>query len=217
MTRGRAGIDPRLRDVVFLVADGSMEQLLRGFFGRAGYHRTLGCGRFDVDPAQDVIVAARRDPEVYGLAHELLRPYLSSHARAVVMLDNDWKGSPGTEKIRADVGRRLAGLWDEYAVIVIDPELEAWIWQENPHVATALGCPPEFRGLLERAGHWPAGRAKPPNPKEALEYLRDRHQADRSKAVFRRLAARISVKGCIDPAFLQLRDTLRDWFPEDSL
>lgn len=25
------------------------------------------------------------------------------------------------------------------------------------------------------------------------------------------------VRGCIDPAFLQLRDTLRGWSPEDSL
>jgi hypothetical protein len=194
-----------------------MEQLLGGFFGRTGFHRTLGCGRFDVDPAQDVIVASRRDPEVYGLAHELLRPYLSSHARAVVMLDNAWDGSPGADAIRDEVTKRLAGPWAEHAVIVIDPELETWIWQDNPHVAAALGCPPEFRGLLERSGHWPAGLAKPPDPKAALVHLRDRHRADRSKAVFRRLAAKISVKGCVDPAFLQLRDTLRDWFPEDTL
>ncbi len=217
MTHGHVGVRPDQRDVVFLVADGAMEQMLQGFFGRPEFHRRLGCGRFDIDPVQDVIVASRRDPEVYGLADELLRPYLSSHARAVVMLDNAWHGSPGTEKIRKDVTERLGRLWHECAVIVIDPELEAWVWQENPHVATALGCPPEFRGLLERAGHWPAGRTKPPDPKAALQHLRDRHRADRSNAVFRRLAAHISVRGCIDPAFLQLRDTLRDWFQEDSL
>lgn len=205
------------RDVVFLVADGSMEQMLRGFFGRPNFHRSLGCGRFTVDPGQDLIVASRRDSEVFGQAHELLRPYLTSHARAIAMLDNAWDGSPGTDAIKEQVTKRLAESWDESAVIVIDPELEAWVWQDNPNVPTALGAPADSRRLLDAAGHWPNGQPKPQDPKETLEYLRARHGADRSKAVFRRVAERVSVRGCIDPAFLHLRDTLRDWFPEDSL
>lgn len=206
-----------MRDVVFLVADGSMEQLLRGFFSRPEAHRRLGCGRFAVDPAHDVIVASTRDPGVYRLADQLLRPYVSTHARAVVMLDNAWEGSPGVDKIRERIARGLRESWEQFAVVVVDPELEAWVWQENPHVATALGCPPNFRDILLRSGHWPADKPKPPDPKAALDLLRARHRADRSKAVFNRVAAKISVQNCTDTAFQQFRDTLRDWFPEETL
>jgi hypothetical protein len=202
-----------MRDVIFLVADGSMEQLLRGVLGRSAFERTLECGPF----TSDLIVASRRDPEVYRLAHELLRPYEATHQRAVVMLDAKWEGAPAAAKIRENIGRHLRPSWTQFAVVVLEPELEAWFWQDSPHVSAALGCPREFRTILASSGHWPSGAAKPVDPKAALEYLRVRHGADRSKAVFNRLAARISVKGCTDPAFLLLRDTLRDWFPEETL
>jgi len=206
-----------MRDVVFLVADGAMEQMLRGFFGRRVFHRSLGCGHFTFDPDFDVIVAPARDSDVYGRAHELLRPFESSHARAVAMLDAAWDGGPEPDQIHEHVTRRLSSSWPQSAVVVFAPELEAWIWQDNPNVAAALGCPLDFRQLLANSGHWPEGRSKPLDPKAALDHLRQRHRADRSNAVFRRLAARISVRDCADPAFLRLRDTLRDWFPEDSL
>ncbi|WP_328468768.1 hypothetical protein OHA21_52650 [Actinoplanes sp. NBC_00393] len=204
------------RDVVFLVADGSMEQMVRGFFGNSASHRRLGCGRFTVEPT-DIVVATRRDPEVYGLAHELLRPYVATHRHAVVMVDNEWDGSPGAKNIHDRISKNVSQEWDEYAVVVLDPELEAWLWQDNPNLAGALGCPPDFRHILTVGGHWPAGQDKPGDPKAALEHLRRRHRADPSKAVFHRVAGRVSVKNCIDPAFLQLRDTLRDWFPEETL
>jgi hypothetical protein len=203
-----------MRDAIFLVADGSMEQMVRGFFGRPAFHHTLGCAHFTFDPARDLIVAAGRDPQVHKLAHELLRPFQATHARAVVIIDAAWEGTPGAAQIREDIARHLRPSWAEFAVIVLEPELEAWFWQDNPHVAAALGGPADFRQMLACSGHWPLGAAKPADPKAALEHLRARHGADRSKAVFNRLAAQISVKGCTDPAFLQLRDTLRDWFPE---
>jgi hypothetical protein len=139
-----------------------MEQMLRGFFGRPQFSRALGCGPIEVDLTQDIIVAPNRDPQVYRLAHELLGPFRKSHAHAVVMLDNAWDGSPGGEAIRDGVGGRMQQSWGihDHKVIVLDPELEAWVWQESPHVATALGCPPEFRELLEVRGLWPCRQAE---------------------------------------------------------
>lgn len=210
-------VPPLIRDIIFLVADGSMEQMLSGFLCRPSFHRSLKCGPFIFDPARDLIVATRRDPEVYGLADELLRPFQATHTRAVVLLDNAWEGSPGATQIHDRLCRRLRGSWDQFAVIVLEPELGAWIWQDSNHIATALGCPIDFRQILAESGHWPFDQTKPTDPKKALDHLRDRYRADRSKAVFRRLASRISVKGCTDPVFQQLRDTLREWFPEETL
>lgn len=202
------------RDVVFLVADAAMEQMLRGFLGRQQAHRSLGCGPFEFSPARnvDLLVAPTKDPGVYSTARELLRPYERSHQRAVAMLDVAWEGSPGADAIRRHVGDELSDAWDQFAVIAIEPELEAWVWQDNPHVARALKCCPDFRTVLQRADLWPDGSPKPPDPKAALEFLRRRHRADPSNAAFCRLAEQISVKGCVDPAFVQLRDTLRAWF-----
>ncbi|HEX6075049.1 MAG TPA: hypothetical protein VFZ32_07270 [Micromonosporaceae bacterium] len=213
-----------MRDVIFLVADGSIGQMLLGFLGRPQFHRSLGCGPFDFEPS-DIIPHDRRDPGVYRDGPELLRIYQKTHARAVILLDNAWEGSPGPAKIHDDLTRRLRDTWDQFAVIVLDPELEAWVWQDNPQVATALGCPADFRETLARSGHWPRDKDKPPDPKAALDYLqrkyrdlrRDGYRVDRSPALFRRLASRISVQGCVDPAFLRLRDTLRGWFPGETL
>lgn len=200
------------RDVVFLVADGGMEQMLRGFFGRDHFHRSLRCGPFTFDPAKDVVVAPTKDPGVYGTARELLRPYEHSHERAVVMLDADWAGSPGATTIQAQIKAALADVWDEFAVIVIEPELEAWIWQDSPHLAEVLKCP-DFRALLERSGHWPADAPKPPDPKGALDHLRRRYKVKVFNADFGKIAARVSVRHCQDAAFRQLCDHLRTWFP----
>ncbi|WP_410820581.1 methylation-associated defense system protein MAD4 [Micromonospora sp. 050-3] len=214
-----------MRDVIFLVADGSMQQLLHGFLGRPEFHRSVGCQRFAFDPRDDVVVSPTKDPGVYRQGPEVLRRFRRSHDRAVIMLDNDWQGTPGPEKIYNDLNQRMRDTWAEFAVILIEPELEAWVWQDNPRVAQALNCPANFRQILADSGHWPRDRAKPARPKEALEHLRDRyrdlrrdgHKVDRSPALFKRLAAGISVRGCVDPAFLKLRDTLRDWFPEEEL
>jgi hypothetical protein len=206
---------PPKRDIIFLLADGGMEQVVRGFVGRQQFHRSLGCGRFSFDPREDIIVAPTKDPGVYGTAHEFLRAYERSHHRAVVMMDADWAGSPGAAAIREHVAQCLDGAWKEFAVIVLEPELEAWIMQDNPNLAQIFRCPADFRRILADAGYWPEGSIKPPRPKEALEYLRRRHRVRAFNADFGKLAARISAQQCQDPAFSLLRDHLRTWFPEE--
>jgi hypothetical protein len=172
-----------IRDVVFLVADDAMRQMLCGFLERPHCHRSLGCGTFAFDEREDLVVAAFRDPDVYGRARELLSPYQARHRYAVAMLDRAWEGSPGAEAIRAEVGGALNLAWaGRSAVIAIEPELEAWIWQDSPHVAVAFKCRADFRDVLRRSGHWPAEANKPPDPKAALEVLRRRqaqHQPSR--------------------------------------
>lgn len=127
--------------------------MLRGFFSRERFHHALGCGPFSVDPGRDIIVDPGRDPGVFLRAHELLRLYEGEYAHAVVMLDAAWEGSPGADAIREALTTRLKSRWDSFTVVVIDPELEAWIWQDSPHVAQTLNFPSDFRAILERSGH----------------------------------------------------------------
>ena len=150
---------------------------------------------------------------MYGKAHELLSRMCDSHERAVVIVDDDWDGSPRAVAIREHIGERMADVWKEFAVIVIEPELEAWLMNENEHLARIFRCPENYREILADADLWPTSRAKPPRPKEALEYLKRRHRARATNAEFGKLAEAMSVRQCQDPAFLQLRDQLRTWFP----
>lgn len=45
-----------------------------------------------------------------------------------------------------------------------------------------------------------------------MEYSREQ----RSSARYREIAGGASVRRCVDPAFLRLRDVLAAWFPRES-
>jgi hypothetical protein len=51
-------------------------------------------------------------------------------------------------------------------------------------------------------------------PEEALDHLPRRHKVPVFNADFGKLASAMSMTNCQDPAFNQLRDQLRGWFPE---
>lgn len=202
------------RDIVFLLADKGMELVITGFLGRPRFHRSLRCGEFAFNPRLDVIVSPTKDSGMPKFARGLLKSYERTHRRAVVIVDADWVGSPGAATLRERVEQAMSEGWKEFAVIVIEPELEAWMMSDNSHLATIFGCPGNYRELLAEAGWWPADRAKPPRPKEALGHLKQRYRARAGNAEFGKLAAVMSVRQCQDPAFIQLRDQLRTWFPE---
>jgi hypothetical protein len=201
------------RDIIFLVADNGMAQVVTGFLGRQHCHQSLGCAEFTFDAREDLIVSPWKDSGMLKQARGLLMSYVATHQRAVVIVDNDWRGTPGAPALRAGIEASLSDQWKELSVIVIEPELEAWIMNDNPHLAGIFRCPDNYRKLLADAGHWPEGLAKPPRPKEALEYLKMKNKGRPLKADFRKLAAVMSVRRCQDQAFNQLREQLTAWFP----
>lgn len=209
------------RPCVILVADSNMAAAFRGYFGRQQWHLSLQCAPFDFDGAVggDLIVAeGGNDPGVFNLGHELLRPFQPSHQRVLVVLDTEWDGSPGKAVIEEHITANLvASGWEAAAVkvIAIEPELENWLWQDNPHVAQALryNQPLPLRQLLERNGWWPQGSVKPPRPKEAAEWVLRQTRQPRSSSIYQQLAAEISIRGCTDPAFQAMRAQLHTWFP----
>jgi hypothetical protein len=211
-----------MRDCVFLVSDINMAAAFRGFLCRDRFHSSLGCGQFQFDPREDLLVdGAGNDSGVYTRAHELLRPYLQSHRHAVVGLDSEWAGSPGAERIITDISNKLlANGWNHhrFAVVVIEPELEAWIWQDSPHIASAFRYRSEqpLRHLLAGEGFWAATALKPERPKESMEFVLQRTRRPRSSAVYEEVTRRVSIKGCTDSAFQRLSANLRAWFPSES-
>lgn len=85
---------------------------------------------------------------------------------------------------------------------------------DNSNLHRVFRCPDNYRQILAVVGHSPESAAKPPDPKTAIGYLRRQHKARASNAEFGKLTAVMSVRQCQDPAFIQLRNQLRAWFPE---
>lgn len=198
-----------------------MEAAVGGLLDRNGAHRAIGCTRFEFDSRRDIKVAkGQSDPGVYTRADELMRPFAHEYTRAVVIVDEEWEGSPGAAAIETQLRGHLASAgWveDRALALVVSPEADVWLWSNSPHAAAALGWVSwdTLRSALEAEGYLAAESTKPARPKEAAEWAL-RHgptKKPRSSRIYREVSGRVSVNRCEDRAFARFIDQLRIWFP----
>ena len=206
------------KDCIFLLADKQMEYTFRGFLERDDFDQRLKTCPFTFEIITDF---KGNDPGVYAYGHELLRPFCRTHKHAVVSLDLDWRGAPSAVQIQSEIRKKLTiNGWreDNVEVIVIEPELEIWLW--TPTIAQVLQLDPELftslRKRIEDRGLWEPTALKPLRPKEAFEILCKNFGMPQSSALCSRITKTVSVGRCIDPAFRQLRETLKRWFPPNG-
>lgn len=166
-----------------------------------------------------MIVHPNRDPGCRLEGHELLRTLQRNYRFGLLMFDLEGSGAMGMGRsaIESDVEAKLAvsGWKDRSAAIVIDPELEIWIWADSPWVERVLGWErrsPELRAWLAQQGFVFTETGKPNDPKPALETALRVARKPRSSALYRELAERVSFDQCLDPSFLKLRTCLQQWF-----
>ena len=199
-----------------------MAQVLKSFLSRGYLEDRLSCRTFDFDFQQDIVVDVRNgntDGGIHRRAHELLRPYIRSHQNAVVMLDKKFGGQLPAAVVRGEIlGNLLHNGWSAECaeVVVIDPELEVWLWQRgNPHIGMAFryNSPISLEEFLATEGLWSSAAVKPTKPKEAASLLLRQYRAGSPMVVYSRIVEHISVRGCQDPAFGHLVSALRRWFP----
>ena len=155
------------------------------------------------------------DPGCRTRAAEFLRPLIRRYRYALVVFDHEGcssRDAPGEvqRELEGVLGRN--GWTGRSKAIVIAPELEAWVWAPSGKVAQALGWNRGFGSLrewLEEQGSWSARSSKPDDPKKALQQALRRNRKVSSSALFKALAASIAFDDCRDPAFNELRQTLR--------
>jgi len=200
-------------DLVWLVADKNMEATVGGLLTRG---KALGIR----DIVCEILVHPGHDPGCYHGAVEFLRGYRDRAGHGLVLLDRAWRGAPADtgEALEQGLGERLRRqLGDGWAeAVVIDPELEAWVFSDSPHVDAALGWAgrdPALRASLRARDLWPVGTPKPPDPKAAVERALRAVRKQRSSSIYRQLATSVSVERCTDRAFLRLKGLLQEWFP----
>lgn len=209
-----------MRELIILVADGTMAAVVRAFFGRP-FHYALECAPFDFDPATEIFNnPLEKDGGVHLRCHEILRPYLKTHRRALVIIDQQFGAERPADEVRGEMEQRLnANGWEgRAAAVVIHPELEVLLWQDNPHIERALRhTGPPLRQLLAEDGRWPLRAAKPHAPKEVIQELIRANCAGPPMVVYSQIARSVSTVGCVDPAFHCVRDLLRACFPLEGV
>ena len=201
------------KDLVVLVADKDMEQTVLGLLTRDPSLSMRPISR-------DVFVHPNRDGGCRTGAVAFLRPHITRYAHAIVLFDREGCGrEPATrEELEEELERDLAvnGWANRATVIVIDPELEAWVWSDSPEVERVLGWsdrdPPLRQWLIDR-DRLDAGRTKPPRPKEAMRAALRAAGKPPSSALFAALARQVGLARCRDGAFLKLRRRLHQLFP----
>ena len=203
-------------DLVCVVADKQMEAAISALLDRPS---ALGIRPIE----KEILRHPGHDPGCFTNPTEILRGYRKSAEHALIILDHKWEGVPTQsgeelEDLIADKFR-IAEMEDWAAPIVIDPELEAWVFSGSPHVSQILGWQnrnPDLRETLERQGFLEPGNPKPHDPKAALTWALREVRKPRNSSMFRELARKVNTRRCQDRAFSRLKRLLRDWFPHTS-
>lgn len=202
-----------MKDLIVLVADKHIEAALSGMLKR---HQALQCREINYQ----VLVNPQRDPGCFRRSHEFLRPMQNEYHFALVVFDKAWEGATAESPVEMEavVRSRLAvsGWENRGDSIVIDPEVEAWIFGNSPHVNICLGWQdkiPTLREWLKEKGLWPDNSLKPLDPKSAFEQALRASNIPISSSIFAKLAQTVSLEQCLDPSFVRLRNRLQTWFP----
>ena len=202
-----------MKDLYVLVADQDMAETLKAVLDRP---KSLGIQPIEYQVARHV----GRDPGCCRDASRPLRPYLDWYRKAVVVFDKDGCGREDAprEQIQRDVEQDLTSNgWDgdRAKAVVIEPELEAWVWTGSPHVARILGWKGGYDALkdwLVKRCLWVENDAKPTDPKAAMEAVLRETKRPLSAALFGALAKRTTWRRCQCPAFAELKNVLKRWF-----
>lgn len=200
-----------MKDLIILVADPTIKACIEGLLPRIP--KASGTREFDYD----IIVHPKRDGGCRTQSGDLLNSQSKFYKKCLVIFDREGSGGENLtrEQLEISVEQSLQNFWENrVSTIVIDPELENWIWIRSPHVADATNW-----GDIDELYNWMAENNwkndninKPPRPKEALEAVLKKSKKPFSSSVHKAIAAKASYKHCTDPAFLKMIEKLIEWF-----
>jgi len=168
----------------------------------------------------DYFVHPHHDPGCRTSSAAILRTQQHRYGKALVVFDREGCGEENLSRLELEARVQSTldqcGWQDRSAVVVIDPELEAWVWSDSPEVPAIVGWPgiPPLRSWLIQEGWLNEADPKPTRPKEALEHVLRSTGKRRSSALFGQLARRVNYRRCTDASFLRLCRVLKTWFSE---
>lgn len=208
---------PPRKDLIVLVADKQTEATIDSLLRHR--HRSLAIRTVDFE----ILVHPRKDPGCLLDAERFLRPFQSRFDRCLVVFDHEGCGqeSRDAESLMQDLESKLSGGgWtpDRARSVILQPELEIWVWSDSSEVDRICGWEgrePGLREWLVANGWCDQTVSKPARPKEALRSALREVQQTPSSALFREMAKVVGLNRCNDSAFNKLKSTLRQWFSLD--
>ncbi|MBI1923928.1 hypothetical protein HYR99_06720 [Candidatus Poribacteria bacterium] len=178
--------------------------------------QSLGIRQLAIDVDSDIF-SLQNDPKVYHEGGRFLSTFARQYEYALVLIDAKWDGGHAgadeiERKIQGDLDR--SGWEGRSAVVVLEPELEIWVWSQSPHVPQLFGTNWQtIQNLGHRTGYWQEGATKPSRPQELLETVLRHTGKRRSVALFVQLARKVGLKACQDESFRRFCTILQQWFP----
>lgn len=201
-----------IQDLVILVADHDMKATVEALLTRQEALKIRSI-------RSKVFVHPDKDGGTRSRGVDYLAPFADKFRHAMILFDHEGCGKEdlSAEEISRDLEKDLEtkGFGNRGCVVVIEPELEAWVWGRSK----VLDQLTEWNDTTIELRKWvetnfemnPDG--KPVRPKEALqEVIRQTKLPFRGSAFFRELAKKMSWKGCTDPSFQKFLSTLQKWF-----
>jgi hypothetical protein len=189
---------------------------------------SMGIREVDVELVKDPLHDASPESKVVML----LRGYLRTHKHAMVIRDlagSGWE-KRGAGALREALLRALTeNGWEPHRIqaIILEPELEAWLRLTSVHVQklvndrarrnagfSSLLFTDQVRQIVTELGG--ESRGKPRQPKECFEHILAFYGIPRSNALYRELARRESLDGCVVVSFKEFVQTLHGWFPSEG-
>jgi hypothetical protein len=202
-------------NLIILVADRNTQFLMQGLLIR---HKSFGI--IDLSASlEHIFVHIQRDAGCYNGCSEFLRPYTKYYEHALVIFDHEGSGqeSKSREEIEDELENKLSlSGWGKRArVVVLEPEIESWVWSDSPHVEIILGWEshnPDLKTWLINKKFNKINEIKPERPKEAVEEAMREVRKPRSSSIYQQIGEKVSFKKCTDESFLKLKHSLKEWF-----
>jgi hypothetical protein len=201
-----------MKDLVLLVADKNAHFALKGALERPN--------AFGIRPIQfEFRVHPGRDGGTRKTGPDVLALERRRFQHGLLVFDFEGCGSDlhNAVILENQMDERLRNHWNDKAkAIVINPELDVWVWGADNAIEAAIDWPggKGIREWLREQGFTFEANEKPTRPKEALEAALQIPNQPRSSALYQHIASRISLAHCKDEAFIRLRNQLLAWFPK---
>jgi hypothetical protein len=201
-----------MKDLLLLVPDKNTQFALKGALVR---HEALG-----IHPIEfDFLVHSGRDGGVRSNGATLAALKRNQFKHLLMIFDHEGSGaeSKSASELIHDLELQLDRHWGSNAhVIVIEPEVDVWMWGSDNVLSQLLKWTSEIsiREWLQSKGYKTDENDKPLRPKEALEEVLKLLKEPRSSSLYEKIALRLSLPRCKDPAFVRLIKILQIWFPK---
>lgn len=203
-----------MKDLIILVADQNMRDCIEGLIPKLPH-------ALNITPfTYDIFVHANRDPGCRTQSPAFLISFQNKYRFGLVIFDKEGCGqeSLSRDELEANVELSLfnTGWKDRARTIVIEPELENWIWVRSSQLAEIINW-----DNIDSLYQWLADQEylttdspKPKHPKEAFEAALYISKKRRSSSIYKQIASRVSFKNFTDQSFLKFIQCMNDWFQD---